>query len=43
MFASYGITDALDLGVAIPFQRVSLDLTYRATILDFATHAVCTE
>ena len=40
VFASYGVTDALDLGVAVPFQHVRLELTYHATILDFATHAV---
>src|SRR6185503_2932552 len=40
VFATYGVTDALDLGVAVPFQHVSVDLTYHATILDFATHAV---
>lgn len=37
---NYGVTDKLDVGVAIPIERVSMDLTYRATILDYATHAV---
>ena len=37
-FFSAGVTDALDLGVAVPLQHVRMDLTYHATILDFATH-----
>lgn len=37
---SYGATDRLDIGVGIPIVRIAMDLTYRATILDFATHAV---
>lgn len=36
-FMSAGLTEDLDVGFAFPFQRVSMDVTYRATILDFAT------
>ena len=36
-FANYGVTDRLDVGLALPLQRISMDLTYRATIRDFAT------
>jgi hypothetical protein len=36
-FANYGVTDTLDVGLAIPIERVKMDLTYHATILDFAT------
>jgi hypothetical protein len=39
-FANYGVTNALDVAVAIPVVRVSMDGTYHATILDFATHTV---
>jgi hypothetical protein len=35
-----GITDRLDIGVAVPIIHVAMDLTYHATILDFATHNV---
>jgi hypothetical protein len=35
---NYGVTDRLDVGVGIPIVHVSMDLTYHATILDFATH-----
>ena len=35
-----GITDRLDVGVGIPIIHVAMDLTYHATILDFATHNV---
>jgi hypothetical protein len=35
-----GITDRLDIGVAVPVIHVAMDLTYHATILDFATHNV---
>lgn len=38
--ANYGITDRLDVGVAIPLVRTSMDLTYHATIRDFATRVV---
>jgi hypothetical protein len=37
---NYGATDHLDIGLAVPIVRVAMDLTYHATILDFATHAV---
>ena len=37
---NYGVTDRLDIGLAVPIVRVSMDLTYHATILDFATHGV---
>jgi hypothetical protein len=39
-FANFGLSNALDVGVTIPVVRVKMDLTYHATILDFATHAV---
>jgi hypothetical protein len=35
-----GITDRLDVGVGVPIIHVGMDLTYHATILDFATHNV---
>jgi hypothetical protein len=35
-----GITDRLDIAVAVPVVHVAMDLTYHATILDFATHNV---
>ncbi|HTI36397.1 MAG TPA: hypothetical protein VL484_02465 [Vicinamibacterales bacterium] len=38
-FANYGVTDRLDVGVAIPFTHVSLDTTVHATILRLATGA----
>lgn len=37
MFANYGITNRLDVGVAVPIQRVSLDATVNARILRLAT------
>jgi hypothetical protein len=37
---NYGVTNRLDVGFAIPVVHVSMDLTYHATILDFATHNV---
>ncbi len=40
LFADYGLTNKLDVGVAVPLVRVAADLTYHASILDFATHAV---
>lgn len=40
LLANYGVTDRLDFGVAVPLIRASMDLTYKATILDFATHTV---
>ena len=36
----YGVSNRLDLGVAIPVVQVGMQLTYHATILDFATHTV---
>ena len=39
-YTNYGVTDSLDVGLAVPVERVSLDLTYHATILDFATKVV---
>lgn len=38
-FANYGVTNALEVAVAVPFDHVSMNLTYHATIDDFATHA----
>jgi len=35
-----GVTDHFDVGVAVPIIHVAMDLTYHATILDFATHNV---
>ena len=37
-FFNYGVTNRFDLGMALPVVRVAMDLTYSATILDFATH-----
>jgi hypothetical protein len=39
-FANYGVTDRLDLGVAVPVVRVELDATVVATILRLATQSV---
>jgi hypothetical protein len=39
-FANYGVTDRLDVAVAVPVVHVDMELTYHATILDFATHTV---
>jgi hypothetical protein len=39
-YGNYGVTDALDIGVAVPVVQVKMDLTYNATILDFATRVV---
>jgi len=33
LFANYGVTDRLDVGIAIPITRVDLDANVRATIL----------
>jgi hypothetical protein len=38
--ANYGVTNHLDVGVAVPIVRIGMNLTYHATILDFATHVV---
>jgi hypothetical protein len=37
---NYGITDRLDVGFAVPVVHVSMDLTYHAVILAFATQTV---
>jgi hypothetical protein len=37
VFASYGITDRLDVGIAIPVLRVALDATVDSTILRLGT------
>jgi hypothetical protein len=39
-FANFGVTDRLDLAVAVPVVHVDMELSYHATILDFATHTV---
>src|SRR5205085_2329029 len=39
-FVNYGVTDRFDLAVAVPIVHVNMELTYHATILDFATHTV---
>ena len=39
-YANYGLTNQLDVGLAVPLEHVNLDLTYHATILDFATKVV---
>lgn len=39
-FATAGVTDRFDLGVAVPYQRVEMDLTTKATIKDFSTSTV---
>lgn len=37
MFANYGMTDRLDVGIAVPIVRVSLDARVNATIIRLAT------
>ena len=37
LFANYGITDRLDIGVALPFQHLRLDARIRTTIEHLAT------
>jgi hypothetical protein len=37
LFATYGVTDRFDIGVAVPFVRVELDASVRARILRLAT------
>lgn len=37
---NYGVSNQLDLGIAVPIVHVSMDLQYKATILDFATAGV---
>lgn len=39
-FASVGVTDRFDVGVAVPYQQIAMDLTSRATIRDFSTRTV---
>jgi outer membrane putative beta-barrel porin/alpha-amylase len=39
-YGNYGITDRLDVGISVPLVHMSMDITYHATIKDFATHAV---
>jgi hypothetical protein len=37
-FVNYGVTNRLDVALAVPIVRVKMDLTYHAAILDFSTH-----
>jgi hypothetical protein len=37
-FVNYGVSDRLDIALAVPIVRVKMDLTYHAAILDFSTH-----
>jgi hypothetical protein len=37
LFANYGVTDRLDVGVVVPLQRVELDAQVDLTILNIAT------
>lgn len=37
LFANYGVTDRLDIGVAVPITRVDLEANVRATILRLST------
>jgi hypothetical protein len=39
LFANFGLTDRLDVGIAIPITRVSLDASVRATIIRLSTFA----
>lgn len=39
-YGNYGVTNSLDIGVAVPIVRMSMDVTYHTTIRDFATHVV---
>jgi hypothetical protein len=39
LFATYGLTDRWDVGVAIPVSSIDLDLTLSAQILRFSTQA----
>lgn len=38
VFANYGVTDRLDIGVAVPFLAVDIDASIDATVRDVATH-----
>jgi hypothetical protein len=40
VFATVGVSDRFDVGVAVPYQRVAMDLTTRATIHDFSSTTV---
>jgi hypothetical protein len=37
-FLNLGATNRFDIGLVVPLVHVAMDLTYHATILDFATH-----
>ncbi len=39
-FATAGVSDRLEVGVAVPYQEVAMDLTSKATIRDFSTRTV---
>ena len=39
-YGNYGVTNSLDIGVAVPISHVSMDIMYHATIRDFATRVV---
>jgi len=39
VFGNVGVTDQFDIGIAIPIQHVSMDMTYDAVILDVASGA----
>lgn len=39
-FATAGVTDRVEVGVAVPYQRVDMELTSRATIRDFSSSVV---
>ena len=38
-FANYGLTDKLDLGVALPIAHVNMEANVRATIIRLSSHA----
>lgn len=39
-YGTYGVTDRLDVGISVPLVHMSMDVTYHATIQDFATRIV---
>jgi len=39
-FATAGLTDRVEIGVAVPYQEIVMDLTSKATIRDFSTRTV---
>lgn len=39
-FATAGVTDRLEIGVAVPYQEIVMDLTSRATVRDFSPRTV---